>query len=236
MYPRDGTQSHGPVASISMSVAIMLVLALAACGGSSKTTPSGSPRPTAKLDDVLENVDKRTNVVATTSIAATAIPRAGSATQSSNVDSDKNTLDKVTAELVEYKDGKLNLRARNERNGATQWTIGSGDTTSVRIDYFDGVEYSKRLSNGDLLLYVESDISSATDTDYLYIGTWLFVPDTANALDDYEIGAFSGGSAQVFDTSALQALTGTAKYEGPAVGVFTDAGEGCQLHTTLIWT
>ena len=56
------------------------------------------------------------------------------------------------------------------------------------------------------------------DGDYLAFGVWLLMPDTGNMTngDVIEVGAFAGGSMPY---TVLAPLTGTATYEGPAVGV-----------------
>jgi len=58
------------------------------------------------------------------------------------------------------------------------------------------------------------------DTDYLSGGVWLFVPTNAASADDYVFGAFADGS-DPFAQSALPALTGTARYDGAATGIYS---------------
>ena len=53
------------------------------------------------------------------------------------------------------------------------------------------------------------------DTDYLAGGVWLVVPDAVSNAADYVFGAFADGS-DPFDQTILQALSGTANYEGGA--------------------
>ena len=70
---------------------------------------------------------------------------------------------------------------------------------------------------------------STPDTDYLSGGVWLLVPDGATSADDVVFGAFADGS-DPFRQSNLQALQGTARYDGTATGVYSDrSGGGAEL-------
>ena len=57
------------------------------------------------------------------------------------------------------------------------------------------------------------------NADYLAFGHWLYVPDDVTDMDDYEFGVFSSGG-DPFVTANLAGLTGTATYEGDAVGMY----------------
>ena len=59
------------------------------------------------------------------------------------------------------------------------------------------------------------DGTQMLDTDYLAGGVWLVVPDAVSNAADYVFGAFADGS-DPFDQTILQALSGTANYEGGA--------------------
>ena len=67
----------------------------------------------------------------------------------------------------------------------------------------------------------------AEDTDYLAAGIWVYAPDNASSLDDYEYGAFADGS-DPFVQNNLAGVTGTATYSAQdgATGVYADAEEG----------
>ena len=62
-----------------------------------------------------------------------------------------------------------------------------------------------------------------TDTvpaaDYLAFGHWLYVPDDVTDLDDYNFGVYGSGG-DPYDAASLAGLTGTATYEGAAVGMY----------------
>lgn len=63
------------------------------------------------------------------------------------------------------------------------------------------------------------------DTDYLSGGVWLIMPDGATSADDVVFGAFADGS-DPYRQDNLQALQGTARYEGAATGVYSDRSGG----------
>ena len=73
---------------------------------------------------------------------------------------------------------------------------------------------------GDLWV-VYTDYEGENDTDYLAGGIWVFAPDTATSLADYEFGAFVDGN-DPFTSANVMPLTGTATYEGDATGVYSD--------------
>jgi hypothetical protein len=99
---------------------------------------------------------------------------------------------------------------------------------------WNGVEFYRSLRAGEaeagsvagnLWVDVYTDYEGTNDTDYLAGGIWVFAPDTATSLADYEFGAFVDGN-DPFAQSALPALTGTATYEGEATGVYSDQTVG----------
>lgn len=61
--------------------------------------------------------------------------------------------------------------------------------------------------------------SAQFDTDYLSFGYWLKTTTTAGGDTTYGVGTFATGSMPFADAE-ISALTGTAKYTGPAVGMF----------------
>ena len=65
------------------------------------------------------------------------------------------------------------------------------------------------------------------DTDYLAGGLWVYVPDNASSLADYEYGVFVDGNDK-FMQANLAGLTGTAEYVGDdgVTGVFADESTG----------
>ena len=78
---------------------------------------------------------------------------------------------------------------------------------------------------GDLWVDVYTDYEGENDTDYLAGGIWVFAPDTATSLADYEFGAFVDGN-DPFTSTNVMPLTDTATYEGDATGVYSDRTAG----------
>ena len=68
-------------------------------------------------------------------------------------------------------------------------------------------------------LVMYTDVESATDADYLVWGGWVDVPDDATAHQEIAHGAFASGSAP-FRQDNLAPPTGTARYQGDAIGVY----------------
>ena len=56
------------------------------------------------------------------------------------------------------------------------------------------------------------------DNRYLTLGVWMSLPEIADGR--FDVGAFADGSVSFGTRDALNALTGEAKYEGPATGVY----------------
>ena len=55
--------------------------------------------------------------------------------------------------------------------------------------------------------------------DYLAFGYWLYVPDDVTDMDAYDFGVYASGG-DPFEAANLAGLTGTATYEGDAVGMY----------------
>ena len=61
--------------------------------------------------------------------------------------------------------------------------------------------------------------TTVASADYLAFGYWLYVPETIADMDDYDFGVFGSGG-DPFNAANLAGLTGTATYEGAAVGMY----------------
>ena len=57
--------------------------------------------------------------------------------------------------------------------------------------------------------------------NYLTLGNWLFAPEDVTDGDAYDFGVFAGGD-DPFMVDNLQALVGTASYEGAAAGMYAE--------------
>ena len=56
---------------------------------------------------------------------------------------------------------------------------------------------------------------------YLTFGSWLFLPEDATRVEDYDFGVFAGGD-DPFAATSLQGLAGTATYAGKAAGTYAE--------------
>ena len=65
----------------------------------------------------------------------------------------------------------------------------------------------------------------SVDEYYLTLGAWLMLPNSSSAPSfQYNLGVFAWGHAATALTNAnVQALSGTATYEGPATGLYSKA-------------
>ena len=61
--------------------------------------------------------------------------------------------------------------------------------------------------------------AQVSTVDYLAFGHWLYVPDDVTATEQYEFGVFGSGG-DPFNAANLAGLTGTATYDGDAVGMY----------------
>ena len=86
-----------------------------------------------------------------------------------------------------------------------------------------GVLFSARPAGSrEVWLAVSTDISGASDTDWLATGLWAWQPANAAAAADYQFGVFADGGDpySVWDLNR-NPPTGTATYNGKASGLYT---------------
>ena len=180
--------------------------------------------------------------------AARHAPVAGSVTQSSDAGSDDITRDAVSV-MITRSGGSLNVDAfyNGSKVVSTTDATESPDVEDVldrpkgthlyeRVEQGQGVEFYRSLRSGDvqerdgtavpagdLWVDIYTDYAGDGDTDYLAGGIWVYVPDDATSLDDYEYGAFADGN-DPFVQSNLASLTGTATYVAAdgATGVYAE--------------
>ena len=176
-------------------------------------------------------------------------PRAGSVTQSSDGGDDNVTRDVVKVTITRS-GNSLNVDASYNGQVVVSTTNATeasdvedvlnrpkGTRLYERVveggDEY-GIEFYRSLAAGDVLeqdgtavpagdLWVDvyTDYEANGDTDYLSLGIWVYVPDGATSLDDYEYGTFADGN-DPFSQGSLAGLTGTAVYDGEATGVYVD--------------
>jgi hypothetical protein len=115
----------------------------------------GSMPSVSVFDDLTVTQEVADNMVTAIGRAAEAIPRAGSVTQSSNVDSGGITTDQVDV-TAEYGASVPSFEVRN----GTEWSIGMGEGNPSPIFDSTGIELSKRINGSTVYVSVGSDIEA----------------------------------------------------------------------------
>ena len=195
----------------SLAAAVAFPFALSACSSSDSGTPMARmPQPMPPAASSPQEALAGNNTAMAAAAAATSEPRPGSVTQSSN------DADHVE---VTFDPDNNSFAIRNTAAGAG-WTIGTGNARPLNAESGadDGVWLVQRVDGGQRVVVAYPRTAEEGGTDWLAAGIWAFVPDS-EAPGDYEFGAFADGG-DPFDDDNLQALTGTAQYEGQAVGVY----------------
>ncbi len=97
-------------------------------------------------------------------------------------------------------------------------SITDGTVVNAPIDGWNGVEWKNKDDTGTLR--VRGYGTERGVMPLFALGYWLHVPDDATSADSYEVGVFALGGGGGFNTGHLSGLTGTATYEGDAVGLY----------------
>ena len=182
----------------SLAAAAALPLVLSACGSSG----SGQMSLTQEVGG--------NNTAMAAARAAENEPRPGSVTQSSNA------ADRV--EVSDFDPANNSFTITNTAPGAG-WTIGTGNARPLNGGGAgDAIWLAQQVDGGRRVVFAYPRAAEEGGTDWLAAGIWTFVPDSEEP-GDYEFGAFADGG-DPFEQDNLQALTGTAEYEGQAVGVY----------------
>ena len=182
----------------SLAAAAALPLVLSACGS------SGSGQMSLQR----EVAGNHTALAAAR--AAENEPRPGSVTQSSNA------ADRI--EVSDFDPANNSFTITNTAPGAG-WTIGTGNARPLNGGGAgDAIWLAQQVDGGRRVVFAYPRAAEEGGTDWLAAGIWTFVPDSEEP-GDYEFGAFAYGN-DPFEQDNLQALTGTAEYEGQAVGVY----------------
>ena len=100
------------------------------------------------------------------------------------------------------------------------------DSNIPELDGWTGAALSRSDSASGLTIHanVYSDITEQADADYLVLGAWLAVPDEVTESTSL-VGVLVEGS-DPFENSNIAGLTGTADYEGPAIGIYEQREAG----------
>ncbi|MCY4438760.1 MAG: hypothetical protein OXE53_00905 [Deltaproteobacteria bacterium] len=195
-----------------LAIGTLLAVALSGCGGGGGGSMGTMPDPTPEEPDT-------SNLADVIGRAAGARPVAGSVTQSSNVDANGVTLDRIEV-AAQY--DETNVLCFSIQNG-THWSIGfdEGDRRPIPglPSPWKGAVMEKRVSGGLVSVVAYSDISQS-DTDYLAGGAWLFVPDDVTNSAAYVAGTFADGT-DPFRQEDIQPLQGSATYRGRTMGTYS---------------
>ena len=153
-------------------------------------------------------------------IAARSDPRPGSVTQSSNTERDSSTtVDRVR---VDFREGTYTITNIRPGERDPEWEIGTANATALPNDIAadaDTVGLVAPEDGGHRFVVAQTRSPTDGNTDWLTAGIWAFVPTDGDALTRFEFGAFADGG-DLFRQGNLQALTGTASYDGRAFGVY----------------
>ena len=146
-----------------LSAAASVAAILSGCGGGSsggtRTDAGGGSTTIQSRAQALGDPTTAANAANAIAAAAQARPAPGSVTQSSNVDGNNVTTDVVEI-TAQYGSGGPSFSVRN----GTAWSIGMGEGSPRRIPGttrpWQGVELSKRLTDGILFVDAYSDIEA----------------------------------------------------------------------------
>ncbi len=205
---------------------LALALPLVGCGGSSGSgTPAAGPQPST-MPQPPSASRSLTQVVAdsrpaTAVVAARSVPRLGSVTQSSNVDSDNVTVDHVSVAFNEN-----DFTITQDADGTAGWTVASASAQRSNDVPEGGIGLVSQETGGQRIVVAFAREPAEGTTDWLAAGVWAFVPNSEE-IEDYEFGAFADGG-NPFPQENLAALTDSATYGGRAFGVYyaDDPGGG----------
>ena len=187
----------------SLAAAAALPLVLSACSSSDSET-SMAQMPESLQQAVGGNLTARAAAE-----AATSVPRPGSVTQSPN--------DADLVRVTNFDPANNSFTIENTAG----WTIGTGNAQPLNADSEedDGIWLVQQVDGGQRVVVAYPRAAEEDGgTDWLAAGIWAFIPDSSEEPGDYEFGAFADGN-DPFEGN-LEALTGTAEYEGQAVGVY----------------
>ena len=122
--------------------------------------------------------------------------------------------------------GDLQFTFKRRLGGAvTALSTTDGDASARRADNlasgWKGVEVHHDKTDGVFNWDAYTDSQGNSDSDYLSLGSWLFIykdPNDGSYTGSYALGVAAGGN-DPFENSNLAGLTGTASYRGLASGL-----------------
>lgn len=214
----------------TLAAAVLFAVALSGCGGS-----GGNVRDV--MDGPAPPIDNRSLPGGIPAAARNRTHAGGSVVQSSN-NTNGVTTDDISVqanfrqgEYVDYRvangdDWFLDLDDPETRTfanrtgqlpatGSTVIGVLAAKGTSRRTD-----DAATEIDEG-ISLVMYTDIEGTTDADYLVWGTWVEVPENASVHGEVVHGVFSYGPDS-FMQGDLLSLTGNARYQGNASGLYVE--------------
>ncbi len=171
-------------------------------------------------------------IVITSYLSADPVSKMSSTTQSSSLSGGRvSDPSYFLAELDASGSVEFTFK-RKTGSTATALSTTDEDVSSIQVgdlaSGWKGVETHKDATNGIFNWDAYADIQGSADSDYLSLGSWLFIykdPESGSFTGSYDLGVAAGGN-DPFENDNLAGLTGEANYRGPATGVYmmkTDA-------------
>lgn len=204
------------------SCAAACAIVLSGCGGGGSTTMPDGMGPAEPMQGGMEGDlssalagSRQTLIQTATAAAARSTPRQGSVTQSSNAATGGVTTDRVVAAATRS-DNRITYSLTGTIGGQPLDFEGSGDASSEGLSQ---AMISRPAGSGTLHVGIRTNIAEGGDTDWLAGGIWVYLPDDVSDTGAVSFGAFANGG-DPFPQDNIAGLTGTARYQGDAAGVY----------------
>lgn len=217
------------IQQILPTVMVSVVLVLSACGGGGSTTTRLNPAQT-RADQAFARAATTNSVRQNVSTAATTTPKAGSVTQSSNeqggvtvnsmeIDVRKGPARGIVFTIQETIPGTPSGLFLSSTTAGVEVNADTPDRTGFQPVQADFVSNSRRVWT-----LIFTNINTITNAN-LWLAGGLYIESTGQGQSrSDEFGAFFNGG-QPF-TNNITNLSGTATYEGEAVGIGRISGFG----------
>ena len=164
------------------------------------------------------------------STAATTTPKAGSVTQSSNAQSGV-TANSLSIDVTKAAARRIGFTIQETPASGAPSSFLASATAGVEVNTdppdstgFQAVQASSNLNNRRVWTLIFTNINTITDEDrWLAGGLYIKIPGQGQGSSEF--GAFFNGG-EPYTTNNILSLTGTATYEGYAVGIGRLSGIG----------
>ena len=216
---------------------VSVVLAISACGGGGSTTArmDGGQNPAqTSVHQAFARVATTNEAQQNVSTAASSEPRQGSVTQSSNAVGGV-TANSLSISVTRAPQNGVGFTIRETGAGAHPNFLSSG-TQGVEVNAdtpdrtgFQPVQANSESNNRRIWTLIFTNINTITNADHnanRWLAGGLYIESTGQGQNrSNEFGAFFNGG-QPFTTNNIRSLSGTATYEGEAVGIGRISGFG----------